>query len=324
MFALTEQTTVKAIVTKAGYTDSEVTTLTIGKVATPTIQQETGTHNVSITTTTPGATIYYTTDGTTPTTSSTLYTGASEELGGKPIQAIAVKDNMINSDIGEGEIDIRCATPAISFDNITSTVSITCGTEGSTIYYTIDNSEPTTTSTAYTGPFSVTSPTTVKAIATHGGLDPSVVAELIIPQVATPTIQNNGSNAVSITTETVGSTIYYTTDGSTPTTSSTQYTVPLTENISGVTIKAIAVKEGMITSVVGSNAVILQCAEPVIARSGNDGFTSPFTILPTVLPPPLQAAVSVLAEQYRARYPLPSMRWLLLLTMTTLTYPLLT
>ncbi len=272
-FTLTEPTTVKAIVTKAGYTDSEVTTLTIGKVATPTIQQETGTHNVSITTTTPGATIYYTIDGTTPTTSSTLYTGASEELGGKPIKAIAVKDNMINSDIGEGEIDIRCATPAISFDNITSTVSITCGTEGSTIHYTIDNSEPTTTSTAYTGPFSVTSPTTVKAIATHGDLDPSVVAELVIPQVATPTIQNNGSNAVSITTETVGATIYYTTDGSTPTTSKTKYTVPLTENISNVTIKAIAVKEGMVTSAVGSDAVILQCTEPVIARSGNDGFT---------------------------------------------------
>ena len=272
-FALTKPTTVKAIVTKEGYTDSEVTTLTIGKVATPTIQQETGTHNVSITTATPGATIYYTIDGTTPTTSSTLYTGASEELGGKPIKAIAVKDNMINSDIGEGEIDIRCATPVISFNNITSTVSITCGTEGSTIHYTTDNSEPTTTSTAYTVPFSVTSPTTVKAIATHGDLDPSVVAELVIPQVATPTIQNNGSNAVSITTETVGATIYYTTDGSNPTTSSTKYTVPLTENISNVTIKAIAVKEGMITSVVGSDAVILQCAEPVIARSGNDGFT---------------------------------------------------
>ena len=272
-FTLTEPTTVKAIVTKEGYTDSEVTTLTIGKVATPTIQQETGTHNVSITTATPGATIFYTIDGTTPTTSSTLYTGASEELGGKPIKAIAVKDNMINSDIGEGEIDIRCATPAISFDNITSKVSITCGTEGSTIHYTTDNSEPTTTSTAYTGPFSVTSPTTVKAIATHGELDPSVVAELSIPQVATPIIQNNGNNAVSITTETVGATIYYTTDGTTPTTSSTEYTVPLTENISGVTIKAIAVKEGMITSIVGSNAVILQCVAPDIARSGNDGFT---------------------------------------------------
>ena len=279
-FALTEQTTVKAIVTKDGYTDSDVTTLTIYKVATPTIQQVTGTHNISITTTTPGATIYYTTDGTTPTTSSTLYTGASEELGGKSIKAIAVKDNMINSDIGEGTVDIKCATPVISFDNITSTVSITCGTEGSTIHYTIDNSEPTTTSTAYSGPFSVTSPTTVKAIATHATLNPSAVAELVIPQVATPTIQNNGSNAVSITTATVGATIYYTTDGSTPTTSSTEYTVPLTENISGVIIKAIAVKEGMITSAVVSNAVTLQCATPVIARSGNDGFTisCPFPI----------------------------------------------
>ena len=272
-FTLTEPTTVKAIVTKAGYTDSEVTTLTIGKVATPTIQQETGTHNVSITTATPGATIYYTIDGTTPTTSSTLYEGASEELGGKPIKAIAVKDNMINSDIGEGEIDIRCATPVISFNNITSMVTITCGTEGSTIRYTTDNSEPTTTSTEYTAPFSVTSPTTVKAIATNPNLPSSVVAELVIPQVATPTIQNNGSNAVSITTETVGATIYYTTDGTTPTTLSTKYTVPLTENISNVTIKAIAVKEGMVTSVVGSNAVILQCAAPDIARSGNDGFT---------------------------------------------------
>ncbi len=272
-FTLTEQTTVKAIVTKEGYTNSDVTTLTIYKVATPTIQQETGTHNVSITTTTPGATIYYTTDGTTPTTSSTLYTGASEDLGGKPIKAIAVKDNMINSDVGEGTVDIKCATPVISFNNITSMVTITCGTEGSTLHYTIDNSEPTATSTAYSAPFAVTSATTVKAIATHANLDPSVVAELVIPQVATPTIQNDGSNAVSITTTTVGATIYYTTDGTTPTTSSAIYSEPLTENISGVTIKAIAVKEGMITSAVGSNAVTLQCATPVIARSGRNGFT---------------------------------------------------
>ena len=272
-FALTEQTTVKAIVTKDGYTDSEVTTLTINKVATPTIQQETGTHNVSITTTTPGATIYYTTDGSNPTTSSTLYTGASEELGGKPIKAIAVKDGMINSDVGEGTVDIRCVRPDISFDNITSMVTITCETEGSTIHYTTDNSEPTVTSTAYSGSFSVTSPTTVKAIATHTTLNPSAVVELVIPQVATPTIQNNGSNAVSITTTTVGATIYYTTDGSAPTTSSTVYNTPLSDDVSGVTIKAIAVKDGMITSAVGSNVVTLCCSVPDIARSSDTSFT---------------------------------------------------
>jgi hypothetical protein len=94
------------------------------------------------------------------------------------------------------------------------------------------------------------------------------VAELAISQVATPTIQNNGSNAVSITTETVGATIYYTTDGSTPTTSSNLYSTPLQENVSGVTIKAIAVKENMITSAVGSGSVTLRCATPVITRDG--------------------------------------------------------
>ena len=124
-FALTEQTTIKAIVTKDGYTDSEVTTSTIYKVATPTIQQETGTNNISITTTTPGATIYYTIDGNTPTTSSTLYEGASEELGGKPIKAIAVKDNMINSDIGEGSLTTiaRRRFPSLALlRNVASTI----------------------------------------------------------------------------------------------------------------------------------------------------------------------------------------------------------
>ena len=161
-----------------------------------------------------------------------------------------------------------CATPIITFDYTNSKVSITCATAGSTIYYTIDGTNPTASSTEYNSPFSVTSPTTVKAIATHTTLLTSNVTELVVSQVATPTIQNNGSNAISITTTTPGATIYYTTDGSTPTTSSTQYTGPLTENVSNVTIKAIAVKENMITSAVGSGSVMLQCATPVITREG--------------------------------------------------------
>ncbi len=267
-FSLTEQTTIKAIVTKDGYTDSEVTTTTIYKVAAPTIQQETGTHNISITTTTPGATIYYTTDNSIPTTSSTQYTGPSEELGGKPIKAIAVKDGMINSDIGEGTVSIKCATPVISFNNATSKVSITCETVGSTIHYTTDGSTPTESSPEYETSFSVTSPTTVKAIATHETEVPSDVAELVISKVVTPTIQDNGSNAISITTTTPDATIYFTTDGSTPTTSSTVYSSPLTDNVSNKTIKAIAVKENMINSAVGDGTVMLQCATPVITRNG--------------------------------------------------------
>ena len=267
-FPLTEQTTVKAIVTKEGYTPSEVTTTTIYKVATPTIQDD-GNHAISITTTTPSATIYYTIDGTDPTTSSTryTYTGPSADFSDQNIRAIAVKDGWINSDIGEGCISIKCATPVISFDNITSMVTITCATEGSTIFYTTDGGEPSASSTPYT-PFSVNSTTTVKAIATHATKDPSSVAELTITQVATPNIQNNGSNAISITTTTPDASIYYTTDGSTPTPSSNPYSTPLQENVSNVTINAIAVKENMITSAVGSGLVKLKCATPVITRDG--------------------------------------------------------
>ena len=52
------------------------------------------------------------------------------------------------------------------------------------------------------------------------------------------------------------------------TTSSTEYTDPLNDSFSGVTIKAIAVKAGMIPSAVGSGTVKLQCATPVITRDG--------------------------------------------------------
>ena len=268
-FPLTEQTTIKAIVTKDGYTDSPVETTTIYKVATPTIQDN-GNHAISITTTTQSATIYYTTDGSDPTTSSTryTYTGPSADLSDKPIRAIAVRDGWINSDIGLGSVSIKCATPVISFNDATSMVTITCATEGSTIHYTTNGDTPTPSSTAYGGAFSVTSTTTVKAIATHATKDPSSVAELAISQVATPTIQDNGSNAISITCATEGATIYYTTDGNTPTTGSTPYTSPLTENVSNVTIKAIAVKENMITSAVGSGKIILKCSAPVITRDG--------------------------------------------------------
>jgi len=162
----------------------------------------------------------------------------------------------------------HCATPVITFDYTTSMVSISSATPGSTIYYTTNGDTPSTSSTEYSEPFTVTSTTTVKAIATHVGYYDSEVATLLITQVATPTIQNNGNNAISITSATEGATIYYTTDGSTPNTSSTVYTEPLTENVSNVTIKAIAVKENMITSEVGSGSVMLQCATPVITREG--------------------------------------------------------
>lgn len=71
--------------------------------------------------------------------------------------------------------------------------------------------------------------------------------------VATPSISQSG-NMVTITCGTDGADIYYTTDGSTPTTSSTKYTASF-DITSNCTVKAIAVKSGWTNSEVASKAV---------------------------------------------------------------------
>jgi hypothetical protein len=157
----------------------------------------------------------------------------------------------------------QVATPALSpgTGTYTSAVSVTISdsTAGATIHYTTDGSTPTTSSPAYSGPISVTTSMTVKAMASAAGMANSNVASATYTlQTATPTFDPPGGNyilqlTVSISDASPGATIYYTRDGSTPTTSSTQYTGPILLNILGTTtIKAIAVTPGWSVSPVAS------------------------------------------------------------------------
>lgn len=57
-----------------------------------------------------------------------------------------------------------------------TTVTITPAVEGSIIYYTTNGDDPTTSSSVYTEPFTISASTTVKAIAVEEGKDPSDVA----------------------------------------------------------------------------------------------------------------------------------------------------
>ena len=79
-----------------------------------------------------------------------------------------------------------CETPVITYDSNNSEISITCVTEGSTIYYTTDGNPPTTSSTPYSGPFSVDDQTTIKAIATKSEYIDSEITSVKL--VLTPTI----------------------------------------------------------------------------------------------------------------------------------------
>jgi hypothetical protein len=135
-------------------------------------------------------------------------------------------------------------------------------TSGATIHYTVDGTTPTASSPVYSGPITVTQTRTIQAMAAASGMTDSALASAtytIQQPAATPTFSPAGGTyllgvTVSISDATPGATIYYTTDGSTPTTSSPVYTGPieLSSLLTTTTIKAIAVAPGSSQSSVAS------------------------------------------------------------------------
>jgi hypothetical protein len=96
-------------------------------------------------------------------------------------------------------------------------------------------------------------------------IDTYVNAPLEKNQVATPVMSPVGGTyssgqSVTITCSISGATIYYTTDGSDPDEDSTEYSspVPVAGDGMNITIKAIAMKEGMLNSTISSESYIIQ------------------------------------------------------------------
>ena len=153
-------------------------------------------------------------------------------------------------------------------------VSIQSSTAGAIIYYTTDGSVPTISSTVFSNPIPVVgngTTVTIKAIAYQYGLTNSAVASATYSisstagqTVAAPTLTPSAGTysadqLITIQSSTAGATIYYTTDGSVPTTSSNVYVNPISVagNGTNVTIKAVAVKSGMTVSTIASATYII-------------------------------------------------------------------
>ena len=80
---------------------------------------------------------------------------------------------------GGGNAD-TVAAPTISFssDSSSATVSIS-GPNGATIYYTQDGSVPTSASTQYSSPFTISEEKTIKAIAVKNGVSSAVASQVV-------------------------------------------------------------------------------------------------------------------------------------------------
>ena len=186
-------------------------------VATPVFNFPSGTYyntdglGVSISDATPGATIYYTTDGSTPTTSSTKYTGifyVSATYTGEfyveateTVRAIAVATGYDDSSVATATYTVipPAATPVFSltpggpaitgaqiFFNGAGTVYINLA-PGETAYYSTDGSMPSATSTLYnpsTGiaitPGATSTTIDLQVVGVQSGVNNSAVASVTI------------------------------------------------------------------------------------------------------------------------------------------------
>ena len=293
---LTGNTTLQAIAYKSGFGDSIVDgaiyTISNTQCATPTFTPAAGSYSsaqsVTISTITSGATIRYTTNGTTPSeTIGTVYSSAVSISNSYALQAIAYKSGMTDSAIASGSYTIAaaCATPTFSPAAGTygsaQSVTISTSTGGASIRYTTNGTTPSSTvGTVYSSPVAISANTTLQAIAYETGYTNSSVASgNYYIQCAAPTFNPAAgtfttSTSVTLSTSTGGATMRYTTNGTAPSESvGTVYSSPVSI-IATSTLQAIAYLSGMADSPISSAVYTIQCAAPTFNPAAGTFTTS--------------------------------------------------
>ncbi|MBQ8989257.1 MAG: chitobiase/beta-hexosaminidase C-terminal domain-containing protein [Prevotella sp.] len=189
-----------------------------------------------------GFDILYTTDGSTPTvggSTTQTYSSTVTVTGTYTLKSVVARYGIVLTRVASQGVGIPSDPVISSIADCSNIVEIN---GDGTIYYTTDGTDPDNTCTPYAEPFAMNENATIKAIAYNGTLHSDITTLNYTPQyTAKPVISQSG---ITITITGRG-TIYYTIDGTDPTTGSTQYTAPITlsDGSGMMTIKAVA-KEG--------------------------------------------------------------------------------
>jgi sugar lactone lactonase YvrE len=278
----TPQTTSPANATPANVASASPASQQVAAPAfAPSAGNYSGPQSVTISTTTNGATIRYTTDGSTPTqTVGERYSAPITVSASETIKAFAYASGAPDSTVTTAAYAIAGTVAAPVFSPLAGTyptdqsVTISCTTPDAAIHYTMDGSTPTAASATYTAPITVAGngmTETIKAIATDAGMTASSVATGVYGisyQVSPPAFSPDagtysGDQSVTISCATPDAVIHYTTDGSAPTAFSATYlgAIPVAGNKANVTIKAFATGNGMSDSPVASAAYTINYSQ---------------------------------------------------------------
>ncbi|TAH03613.1 MAG: T9SS C-terminal target domain-containing protein [Sphingobacteriales bacterium] len=239
--------------------------------------------------------IRYTLDGTEPTKYSLNYGGSLIVINETTTIKAKAFGKLITSDIKTAIFTIVGPTVNISPNGgvveAQTTVTLTPSHFGSTIYFTLDGSIPTTASTIYTNPININNTTTINAIATSNNL----IGDVATASFVTSSLQNvvfspSGGNfidnvGVSLTTGISNATIYYTTNGETPTTLSTLYNSQPIKVEQTQTIKALAISNTVVGNVTQAVFTISGPNVAILPASGlqTDVFNCTITSIPNAV-----------------------------------------
>ena len=194
----------------------------------------------------------------------------SGEYGVVPWSVVILKEVAKREAVYNPSITATGANASGDFSG-SATVTITCDTTAASIYYTTDGSEPSAKNgTLYNGAIDVTNSVTIKAIALKDGCVPSAVvtkkftntSSVEPPVLSVPAGDFWNTITVFVTGATSGATYYYTTDGTEPSSSSSEYSASTGIKIDATTtLKVVGTKDELANSSVVSAEYTKQAAQ---------------------------------------------------------------